>query len=76
MMTLLKNRSRSSQGHDLCMHCSTGVIDAACHASLESVNQFWREDFLKGFYNIWAWQPSWSCDLDYLYIYTLVPHSH
>ena len=23
-----------------------------------------RRRFLKGFYNIWAWQPSWSCDLD------------
>ena len=22
------------------------------------------EDFLKGFYHIWAWQPSWSCDPD------------
>ena len=20
------------------------------------------EDFLKGFYHIWAWRPSWSCD--------------
>ena len=25
-----------------------------------------EEDF-KGFYHIWAWRPSWSCDLDYLY---------
>ena len=24
------------------------------------------EDF-KGFYHIWAWRPSWSCDLDHLY---------
>ena len=22
---------------------------------------------MKGFYNIWAWRPSWSCDLDFLY---------
>ena len=22
---------------------------------------------MKGFYHIWAWQPSWSCDLDFLY---------
>ena len=21
------------------------------------------EDILKGLYHIWAWQPSWSCDL-------------
>ena len=25
---------------------------------------FWRRRFLKGFYHIWAWQPSWSCDPD------------
>ena len=23
-----------------------------------------EEDFLKGFYHIWVWQPSWSCDPD------------
>ena len=22
---------------------------------------------MKGFYHIWAWRPSWSCDLDLLY---------
>ena len=21
-----------------------------------------EEDFLKGFYHIWAWRPPWSCD--------------
>ena len=21
-------------------------------------------DFFKGFYHIWAWRPSWSCDQD------------
>ena len=25
------------------------------------------EEIFKGFYHIWAWQPSWSCDLDHLY---------
>ena len=24
-----------------------------------------REDFLKGFYHIWAWWPSWLHDLDH-----------
>ena len=24
------------------------------------------EKIFKGFYHIWAWRPSWSCDLDYL----------
>ena len=23
-----------------------------------------EEDFLKGFYHIWAWRPFWSCDPD------------
>ena len=26
-----------------------------------------EEEFLKGYYHIWAWGPSWSCDLDHLY---------
>ena len=26
-----------------------------------------EEDFLKGFYHIWALRPSWSCDLYHLY---------
>ena len=26
-----------------------------------------REDFFCDFYHIWAWRPSWSCDLDHLY---------
>ena len=28
----------------------------------KSVHRFQRRRFLKGFYHIWAWQPSWSCD--------------
>ena len=26
-----------------------------------------EENVFKGFYHIWAWRPSWSCDLDHLY---------
>ena len=26
-----------------------------------------EEDFLRVFTIIWAWRPSWSCDLDHLY---------
>ena len=25
------------------------------------------EKIFEGFYHIWAWRPSWSCDLDHLY---------
>ena len=28
-----------------------------------------EEDF-KGFYHIWAWRPSWSCDLNNLYTHS------
>ena len=59
--------SRSSQGHDLYIHCSAWAIDASCQVWLKSVQWFRRRRFLKGFYHIWAWRPSWSCDLDYLY---------
>ena len=24
-----------------------------------------KEDFLKGFYHIWAWRPSWSCETNF-----------
>ena len=32
------------------------------HRTIKSVG----EDF-EGFYHIWAWRPSWSCDLNHLY---------
>ena len=63
----VKKRSRSSQGHDLYTHCSAWAINASCQVSLKSVHRFWRRRFFKGFYHIWAWRPSWSCDLDFLY---------
>ena len=65
-------RSRSPQGHDLYTHCSTSAIGASCQVSLKSVHQIRRRRFLKGFYLIW--QPSWSCELDNLYIHQF-PHS-
>ena len=67
MLTLSSNRSRSPQGHDLYTPCSTLAIHASCQVWLKSVQWFRRRRFLKGFYHIWAWRPSWSCDLDYLY---------
>ena len=32
--------------------------------SWKSACWFWRRRFLKVFYHIWAWRPSWSCDPD------------
>ena len=34
----------------------------------------WEEDFLNGFYHIWAWRPSWSCDQNILHKFWLTYH--
>ena len=36
--------------------------------------RFWRRRFLKGFYHIWAWRPSLSCDQNILYKFWLTYH--
>ena len=59
MLILPLNRSRSSKGHNLLMHCSILVLDASCQVSLKSVQWLRRRRILKGFYHIWAWRPSW-----------------
>ena len=33
--------------------------------SWKSAHRFWRRRFLSSFNHIWAWRPSWSCDLDF-----------
>ena len=35
-------------------------LDATYQVSWKSACRFWRRRFLKGFYHIWAWRPSWS----------------
>ena len=38
------------------------MLHTKFHQNLPSGS--WKEDFFKCFYHlIWAWQPSWSCDL-------------
>ena len=32
---------------------------------------FGEEDILRFLPYIWAWRPSWSCDLDHLHVYKL-----
>ena len=72
MLTLPKNRSRSSQGHYL---YELKYLSQQCFMlSFVEIGQPVPEKkikkiFMKGFYHIWAWWPSWSCDLDYLYIH-------
>ena len=52
------------QGHHLNKLWWAGVPDATCQVSWKSACWFQRRRFLKGFYHIWAWRPSWSCDPD------------
>ena len=52
----------STQCHNLNKLWWAGVINATYQVSWKSVQRFQRRRFLKGFYHIWAWQPSWSCD--------------
>ena len=54
----------SLQGHHLNKLWWAGVPDATYQVSWKSACRFWRRRFLKGFYHIWAWRPSWSCDPD------------
>ena len=38
------------------------------HAKFQDHRTFGSgEEIFKGFYHIWVWQPSWSCDLENLY---------
>ena len=70
MLTLLKNRSMSSQGHDLWF---LRTLSRQCFTpSFVNIGQPVSEKkILKCFYHIWALRPSWSCD-----IYTLIPLSY
>ena len=44
--------------------------------SMKLVHWVRRKDILKGFYNIWASQPSWSCDMYHgKYLHFIVPKS-
>ena len=62
-LTLPQKRSRSSQGHHFSKLWWAGVPDSTYQVLWKSTHQFWRR-FLKGFYHIWAWQPSIWCDQD------------
>ena len=48
-----ENRLAGSGEGDFCV-----VFTTAC--------RFWRRRFLRGFYHIWAWRPSWSCPVNKL----------
>ena len=56
------NWSRSLQGYHLNKLWWAGVPNTTYQVSWKSASRFWKRRFLKGFYHIWAWRPSWSCD--------------
>ena len=66
-LTLPKNRSRSTKGHDLYKPFSTTDLDATCQVSRQLAQRFWRRSFFLRFWALFAWRPSWSCDLDNVY---------
>ena len=45
---MLKKVKRSSQGHNLCTHCSTEVIDASCQ-SFDEIRPVVQKKILEGF---------------------------
>ena len=46
--------------------CRPYIPNATYQVPRSSTFWFWRRRFLKGFYLIWAWRPSWSSDQDHL----------
>ena len=61
-LTLPFNRLRSLQGHHLNKLWWAGVPNATYQVLWKSAHPFQSRRFLKAFYNIWVWRPSWSCD--------------
>ena len=55
----------SLQGHHLNKLLWAGVPYAKYQISWKSARRIQRR-FLKGFYHIWGWRPSWSCDLHHV----------
>ena len=73
-LTLALNRSRSTYGHHLNKLWQARVSNAKNQVSKQSAHWFQRR-FLEGFYQIWSWWPSWSCDWIYRNKFSL-PSSH
>ena len=63
-LTWAQNRSWSTQDHHLNKLWWASVLNAKHQVSRQAANWFRRRRFLRDFYHIWSWWPSWSCDLD------------
>ena len=69
-LTLPLNRSWSTKGHHLNKLWWARVPNATYQVWWKSVHRFQRRRFLKGFYHIWAWWPSWSCDQHHVHVFS------
>ena len=65
-LTLMLSRSRSTYDHHLNKLGRPYIPNATYQVPRSSTFHFWRRRFLKGFYHIWAWRPSWPSDQDHL----------
>ena len=73
-LTLMLSRSRSSWDHHLNKLGRPHIPNATYQVSRSLALWFWRRRFLKGFYHIWAWRPSLSCDQNILHKFWLTYH--
>ena len=73
-LTLTLSRSRSSWDHHLNKLGRPHIPNATYQVSRSLAFWFWRRRFLKGFYYIWEWRPSLSCDQNILYKFWLTYH--
>ena len=64
-LTLMLSRSRSTYDHCLNKLGGPHIPNATYQVPRLLAFLFWGR-FLKGFYHIWAWPPSWSCVQDHL----------
>ena len=60
----LRGRGRRRDPHQkqYVPHLRLGGHNSTYQVLWKSSHRFWKRRFLKGFYHIWAWQPSWLCD--------------
>ena len=68
------SRSRSPEDHHLNKLGRPHIPNTTYQVSRSLAFWFWSRRFLKGFYHIWAWRPSWSCDQNILNKFWLTYH--
>ena len=65
-LTLTLRMSKSTKDHHVNKRDRPHIPNATYQVPKSLAFWFSRKRILKGFYHIWAWRPSWSCDQDHL----------